>query len=94
MYSDRINCYHPGWRSPPEVCVPAKSTANSSVEEASLPSDVVEHFYIIACNHLPTMLYNVVHAQRLLGSYAKFVLRCFQPVLFCSIPPRLLVRVG
>ena len=46
----------------------AKSTANSSVEEASLPSDVVEHFYIITCNHLPTMLYNVVHAQRLFDS--------------------------
>ena len=74
MYSDRINCYRPGSppevcvRSPPEVCVPAKSTANSSVEEASLPSDVVEHFYIITCNHLPTMLYNVVHAQRLFDS--------------------------
>ena len=51
----------PGWHSLPEVCVSAKSTANSSVEEASLPSDVLEHFYIITCNHLPTMLYNVVH---------------------------------
>ena len=67
MYSDRINCYRPEWCSPPEVCVPARRVANSSAEEASLPSDVVEHFYIITCNHLPTMLYNEVHAQRSLA---------------------------
>ena len=43
-----------GWRSPPEVCVPAKSTVRNSVEEVSLHSDVVEHFYIITYNLLPT----------------------------------------
>ena len=50
--TDRINCYHPGWRSPPEVYAPAKSTVRNSVEEVSLHSDVVEHFYIVTCNHL------------------------------------------
>ena len=44
MYSDRINCYHPGWRSPPDVYGPAKSTVRNSVEEISLHSDVIEHF--------------------------------------------------
>ena len=46
MYLDRINCSRPWWRSPPEVCVPAINTANSSVEEASLPGDYVEHYRI------------------------------------------------
>ena len=53
MYSDRINCYHPGWRSPPDVLGPDESTGRNSVEEISLHSDVIEHLYIITCNHLP-----------------------------------------
>ena len=90
MYSDRINCYHPGWRSPPEVCVPAKSTVRSSVEEVSLHSDVVEHFLYYNMQSLTNKVYNEVHAQR-----SKF---CFFGAFsqFCSVvfPLRLLVRVG
>ena len=41
-----MNCYHPGWRSPPDVLEPDESTGRNSVEEISLHSDVIEQFVI------------------------------------------------
>ena len=42
-----MNCYHPGWRSPPDVLGPDESTGRNSVEEISLHSDVIEIFLIL-----------------------------------------------
>ena len=73
MYSDRINRYHPGWRSPPDVRGSDESTGRNSVEEISLHIDVItlviEQFFFIYYNIKPLAkkIYNEVHAQRSLA---------------------------